>query len=393
MTEEITAASASLPEHDMPTRPIRPATLAESAANFRPFRRRAMASLVAALPWLALGLAVFVEVVLVIIGAGFDLIFATGALAAALAFRSLNVSLKRFPQALAGLADRAALRLPGAEGTGGVETRLALFLEESESRFNRRFALAFSLIGLAAMATIFWPFQIGSLGEWAAMLARDPRAWLSLLFYVVVYALGFFAGALAWRPVALAWCLARLGRVFEFDLALDHPDGYGGLASLGELALTNALIPAGPALFFGGWALALSAFDPRSFVGLNALKLLFAGLGVLGGLLAMLWLFWPLWGVGRAMRRRRAEVRGRLVALDREIHRLSRRLLENAEQLDPAEGRAQDDRLEFLRRVYARNRNAPAWPVPGWALAKVFALQLVPLAGLVVAIVTSLIGR
>ncbi len=393
MNEEITAASAGISEHDLPTRPIRPATLAESAASFRPFRRRFVAGLVAALPWLALGLAAFVEIVLVVIGAGFDLIFATGALAAALAFRSLNVSLRQFPQTMAGLSDRAALRLPGAEGTGGVETRVALFLEESEGRFNRRLALAFGLIGAAAMAAIFWPFTVGTPGEWATMLLHDPRAWLSLLFYVVVYGLGFFAGSLAWRPVALAWCVARLGRVFDFDVALDHPDGCGGLASLGELALSSALIPAGPALFFGGWALALSAFDPRSFVGLNELKLLFAGLGVACGLLAVAGLFSPLWSVSRAMRRRRAEVRGRLIALDREIHRLSRRLLENAEQLDPAEGRAQDDRLEFLRRVYARNRRAPAWPLPGSALIKLFVLQLVPLAGLGVAIVTSLLGR
>ncbi len=95
MNEEITAASAGISEHDLPTRPIRPATLAESAASFRPFRRRFVAGLVAALPWLALGLAAFVEIVLVVIGAGFDLIFATGALAAALRKLMANPELRR----------------------------------------------------------------------------------------------------------------------------------------------------------------------------------------------------------------------------------------------------------------------------------------------------------
>jgi hypothetical protein len=385
MTEELAAAGAL--DHDDITQPTRPASLAEAAAHFRPFRSQFAARAFAVLPWLALGVAAVVEALVVLGGAGLDLILATGALAVALALRQMGAALNQFPQALAALAERAALR--GA----GVEARLALFLEASERRFNGRWALAFGVAGAAALAALFWPLNVGTLGEWGEALGRDPRAWLSLLFYAVVYALGFGGGWLVWRPLALALSLARLTRTFEFDLPLDHPDGAGGAGSLGELAWANAAFLVGPGLFFGGWALALSAFDPRSFVGLTEMKLLFGGLGAAGGLLALGLLLWPLWGVARHLRGRSAAVRARLIALDREIHALARQLLEQAENLDPAQGRALDDRLEFLRRVYARNQRATAWAVPGATLVKAMTLQVVTVGGLAAAILTTVLGR
>ncbi|MBI3362168.1 MAG: hypothetical protein HY023_13780, partial [Chloroflexi bacterium] len=59
------------------------------------------------------------------------------------------------------------------------------------------------------------------------------------------------------------------------------------------------------------------------------------------------------------------------------------------ERLDPAEGRAQEEKLEFLRRVYARNRRVPVWPFTAVTLLELLALQLVPLAGIIAALILS----
>ena len=64
-----------------------------------------------------------------------------------------------------------------------------------------------------------------------------------------------------------------------------------------------------------------------------------------------------------------------------------------ADQIDPAAGRAQEERLDFLRRVYARNRRAPEWPFGVGALLKLLALQVVPLAGLAAAMVSFVLQR
>ena len=389
----VTIATTDMVANGAPTQPDRPATVAEAVAQFRPFRRRLPAGISAVLPWTSLGLGAVVEILLVVAGSGFDLMLATGAIAAALAARRTNSALSHFPRALAGLLDRGLLCARGAEGE--AEARLVAFLAESDAWLNHRLALLFGLGGALVMAVLYWPFAIGTLGEWAEALVGDWRPWLSVLFYLVVYGLGFVAGYLLWRPVALASRLAAAGKVFDLDLSLDHPDGCGGVKPLGDLDLGLASILAGPGLFFGGWALALSAFEARNFVGLpvlagpgNELKLLFAGLAAACVVLSLVGFFWPSWGVGRAMRRHRAQVQVRLGLLDRQIHELARGLLENAERLEPAEGRAQEEKLDFLRRVHTRNRRVPVWPFDARSLLILLALQLVPLAGLAAAVVT-----
>lgn len=387
----VTSAATDTLANDAPRQTPKPATVAEAVARFRAFRRKPLASIFAALPWALLGLGVIVETlrVLTVSGARLDLMFASGTVAAALAVRLMGASLARFPRALAGLWERDLLsaRDDAERGEAGTEARLVAFLDESEARLNHPLGLLCGFGGAVAMAVLFWPFQVGTLGDWAWALASEPRAWLGVLFYFVVYGLGFAAGYVIWRPIALAIRLARFGAVFDFDI-LDHPDGCGGLKPVGDLGLGIALIAAGPTLFFGGWALTLSAFPASSFVGLNELKLLFAGLAALWVCLSLAGFFWPLWGVSRAMRRRRAQMQARLESLDRQIHQLARSLLENAERLDLAEGRAQEEKLDFLRRVYLRNRRAPVWPFNTATLLILLALQLVPLAGLTAALLT-----
>lgn len=385
----LTTAATDTLANDAPRRAPKPATVAEAVARFRAFRRKPLASIFAALPWALLGLGVIVEILLIMSGARLDPMFASGAVAAALAVRLMGASLARFPRALAGLWERDLLsaRDNAERGEAGTESGLVAFLDESEARLNHPLGLLCGFGGAVAVAALFWPFQVGTLGDWALALASGPRAWLGVLFYLVVYGLGFAAGYVIWRPIALAIRVARFGAVFDFDI-LDHPDGCGGLKPLGDLGLGIASIAAGPALFSGGWALALSAFPDSSFVGLNALKLLFASFSALCVCLSLAGFYWPLWGVSRAMRRRRAQMQSRLESLDRQIHQLARSLLDNAERLDLAEGRAQEEKLDFLRRVYLRNRRAPVWPFNIASLLILFALQLVPLAGLAAALLT-----
>ncbi|MBI3359546.1 MAG: hypothetical protein HY023_00360 [Chloroflexi bacterium] len=369
-----------------PSAPAPAATVAEALAQFRVFRSRPLANGFAALPWAMLGIAAALEIALALSGQPFDLMFAIGVLAAALSIGLMGTLFAQFPRALIDLRHRNLLRAREADGDAAAETRLVTFLAESEALLNHSLGLLFGLAGTIVVVAVFWPFGVGAPSEWAEALARYPSAWLGVLFYLVVYSLGFGAGYLIWRPVALAIRLAKSGEAFEFDLSLENPDGCGGLKPLGDLGLGIALILAGPAIFLGGWAFALSAHfvQPR---GLDGGRLPFAGLAALCAALALAGFFWPLWGVSRAMRRRRAQVRNQLDSLGRQIDQLAKSLLDNAERLDPAEGRAQEEKLEFLRRVYARNRRVPVWPFNAVTLLELLALQLVPLAGIIAVLI------
>src|SRR5439155_9401772 len=83
-----------------------------------------------------------------------------------------------------------------------------------------------------------------ALGEWSV---------LRLLGIGATAAIGLVLGLLAWRMVAVGIYIYRLGTRFDTRVQVQHPDGAGGLAPLGEVCFLNALILIVPSIFLGIW--------------------------------------------------------------------------------------------------------------------------------------------
>ncbi len=65
--------------------------------------------------------------------------------------------------------------------------------------------------------------------------------------------IAFIIGLMAWRMLVIGVQVWKLGKRFDLNPQLGHPDTCGGLEPLGNLCLWNALILALPGVFLGGW--------------------------------------------------------------------------------------------------------------------------------------------
>jgi hypothetical protein len=71
--------------------------------------------------------------------------------------------------------------------------------------------------------------------------------------YIVAFILGMFL----WRMLVIAHQIRILGKNFDFNLQIKHPDGCGGLNILGDLNLINTAIITIPGIYFAVWIILL----------------------------------------------------------------------------------------------------------------------------------------
>jgi len=97
--------------------------------------------------------------------------------------------------------------------------------------------------------------------------------------------------------------------------------------------------------------------------------------------------FLPLGSIHSAMLRAKTRLQVELDQISQEIHHLGSNLLTKAEKLDPEQGKVLEEKMEFLKRVYARHSQIPTWPYRNAHLRGLISTQIVPTIGVISTVV------
>jgi hypothetical protein len=102
--------------------------------------------------------------------------------------------------------------------------------------------------------------------------------------------------------------------------------------------------------------------------------------------------FFPLGSIHTCMMKAKSRLQIELDEISQEIHQLSSRLLVSANGLAPQEGTSIEEKIEFLKRVYARNSQIPTWPYRSTHIWGLISTQVVPTLGVISSIVGFIQG-
>ena len=169
----------------------------------------------------------------------------------------------------------------------------------------------------------------------------------------------------------------KLGKKFDLNPQLGHPDNCGGLEPLGNLCLWNALILALPGVFLGGWIILGPSTKYDDIYTSLFYKLL---------LIPMSWaaisFFLPLWSVHQILLAKREAIRLHLDQLGRSIDQMAHQMLDRAHELEPDESEKMAKKLELMRQTYQQNKDYPVWPFNYEILKKQALSQIVQVLSL-----------
>jgi hypothetical protein len=339
--------------------------------------------LIQPLPW-----AVLVVTALVAISGVSDPMFLTGLLAAAAASFLFQALLLKTPQALE--------RLWRQESINGEPASFDQFVRILQRQLNSRWSwLTGALIAILMFVSFPTRFALRG-GGW-----RHPLDWLTTLIgmgrwdYILAallqVLLALVLGLLLWRMLVVAFMIAGVGRRFQVAVQPRHPDGAGGLRSLGDLCLINALILSAPAIYLAGWLILIPGFGPQhryqAYVHYYYLLLMVVFV------LAVCAFVLPAYFVHRAMVEQKARLEVPLFELSARIDDLTRRLMRGVGTEPPEDLAKLSGEREALQQLYASDESIPVWPFDAAILRRFTIAQFIPLlslTGLAPNIVTAL---
>jgi hypothetical protein len=99
-------------------------------------------------------------------------------------------------------------------------------------------------------------------------------------------------------------------------------------------------------------------------------------------ILAPISFFLPMWAVHKEMLLERERLHRQLDQISRKIDHLGRKLLEEADEIEPATLDAMSKQIAAMRTTYRENERIPTWPFNTQILVKFVSSQTVPLLGL-----------
>ncbi len=334
-------------------------------------------------------------------GSGVDLLYLTGGLtvvASALFTRSL---FEQYPQILLLIWRRKILCVKQEKAMLSL-TKLSpratekVFLElikTAQEGMNNILGMVGGVIGTIVVGWMIWLLDQGMLQDTYLHL-RNPFSIYGtiLLMRLAFLVAGFVGGAIGWRIIVIADTISRLGRTFDFDLQINHPDECGGLRPIGDLCLKLAYVISPLPLLLGSWLVFINFFDIRflhmATENIEPLSSTIVFLTIPVAALCLFSFFVPLGSIHTAMLRAQSRLQVELDSISQEIHQLSTSLLTEANSLVPQRGTSLEEKIEFLKRVYARNSQIPTWPYKNAHLWGLLSTQVVPSLG----VISSVIG-
>jgi hypothetical protein len=344
--------------------------------NLQPIDNRGLRLALAVLPWLLVSAGIATLAVADLRAGTVMYVSSLIAVAAALlAFQVLMRLIREMPRSLwerdviSAMTDAAS---PAGDGSG-LASQYARYVRDFGIALNDRLQLPFAAaIGLIAASWVVYDSLKG------VSFSTVRMAWeLSFAF-----ALGFFVGLLTWRMIITAAQVFKLGRTFELQLQLGHPDRCGGLSPLGNLCLWNALILTVAGIHLGGWLIvAPNLSEPYRDLA-STYHDLYLGLLVVPVVFAAVSFFWPMQSVHQEMLADRVRLQRQLDQIGRRINELSRKKLEEADTPGLHDTEELDKEIKAKQATYLENQHLPVWPIDTRILAKFVTSQTVPLLGL-----------
>jgi hypothetical protein len=359
-------------------------TSATAGAGAQPERFRLysadFASVATYLPWAILG---FALVAIAISRA--DVMFVSGLIAAATAGFLVRALGNSVPEVLTKVWARNLLA-SRSRALPALELQFAAFLGRFQGAANSHWSWALGLFFAVAAVPQF--FLSPSMPDAAAVFRAAGVSGLFSVFVdwwllglLVVGAIGFFMGLLAWRMGCVGYYIHRLGGEFDCRIQSQHPDGAGGLGALGEVCFLNALIVIVPSIFLGAWRILITNV-PTFRLAYGYLTDWFAVLLLVTFLLAIVGFVAPLYGVHQSMSREKTRRQRELDQIGNEMDRLTQRIRAAAEAGDPASVTGLTEQRAVLATVYENERDVPTWPVNTSLMRKYVVSQIVPLLSL-----------
>ena len=326
---------------------------------------------------------------------GVDLLYLTGGLAVVISMLFTRTLFNQFPQILLMLWRRKVLRprVKIESASQSIEKSFLDFVQAIPPRLNSNFGFILGTSGAIVIGWTVWLLDTDILQEIYNNF-QTPFSWYGVLIFVRLsfLAAGFVGGLIGWQILVIADAVSKLGKIFDFDLQINHPDGCGGLSSIGDLCLKLAYIISPLPILIGIWLVFINFFDLRylrmSPGNLDPLASTLVLLAIPTTAICIFSFFLPLGAVHTAMLREKSKLQIELDGISQEIHQLSSDLLSRANSLEPQQGVSLEEKIEFLKRVYTRNSQIPTWPYRSGHIWGLVSTQVVPAIG----VISSVIG-
>jgi hypothetical protein len=331
-------------------------------------------------------------------GAGFDLLYLTGGLSVVASLLFTRTLFEQFPQVLLMIWRRGILRLPQKEvdSADTIQSLARIYMTLIQAAYDRMNDLRESLCGIIGVVVTGWTIWLldNAILQQTYVNFRTPFSVYGTILLIRLSFLmaGFVGGIIAWRILVIADFVSKLGKYFDFDLQINHPDGCGGLRPIGDLCLKLAYVISPLPILLGLWLVFLSFLDLRflrmASGSIEPLVSTIIFLIIPVAILCVFSFFFPLGSIHTCMLKARARFQIELDEISQEIHQLSSRLLVGANGLAPQEGTSIEEKIEFLKRVYARHSQIPTWPYRSTHIWGLISTQIVPSLG----VISSIIG-
>src|SRR6266508_2809057 len=202
---------------------------------------------------------------------GVDLLYLTGGLTIISSMLFARTLFEKFPQWLIMIWRRGILcpRQNDIHATTKFSQQsssgtFSSFAQEASDQMNDSRQIVCGAIGIGVAIWTIWLLDKGIFQSIYINFSTIFSAYGTFMLIRLTFILAaFVAGLIAWRIVVIANTVAKLGKQFDFDLQINHPDGCGGLRPIGDLCLGLAYVIAPLPIMFGAWLVFINFLDIR----------------------------------------------------------------------------------------------------------------------------------
>src|SRR6266496_2870749 len=270
---------------------------------------------------------------------GVDLLYLTGGLAIVVSLLFTRSLFEEFPKILSMLwrrnilqpkrNDNSSLHDPAPQQT---EKIFQGFIQEIPEKMNNIAGMVCGLFGILIAGWMIWLLDVDML-QAIYLNFRTSSLWYGIMALVRLTFLlaGFVGGIIGWRILVIADTVSQLGKTFDFDLQINHPDGCGGLKPIGDLCLKLAYVISPVPILLGLWLIFINFFDIRFLhmtpTNLGPLSSTVVFLAIPTAALCLFIFFVPLGSVHEAMLQAKSRLQIELDDISKQIHQLSSSLL------------------------------------------------------------------
>ena len=330
---------------------------------------------------------------------GVDLLYLTGGLTIVSSMLFARTLFEKFPQWLIMIWRRGILCPRQTEihtttkfSQQSIGSAFLSFAQRASEQMNDSRQLVCGVIGIGVAIWTIWLLDKGIFESIYINFSTIFSAYGTFILIRLTFILAaFVAGLIAWRIVVIANTVVKLGKQFDFDLQINHPDGCGGLRPIGDLCLGLAYVIAPLPIMLGAWLVFINFLDirflhmdPNDLIPLSSTIVI---LMIPVAMVCVFSFFFPLGSIHTSMLRAKSRLQIELDEISQEIHQLSSKLLVNANSLNPQEGISVEEKIEFLKRVHARNSRIPTWPYGSTHIWGLISTQIIPSIGVISSIV------